>query len=156
MKDESAQDSLRVIVLLSDGDDDQSRTSRKEAIASAQRAGAVIFPVSTADDNIGLGNGSPVGNEVLKQLADETGGTVFLHLNRKDLPKVFAAIKDQIDNMHLLSFVPAGPDRSGYHSLELAASSKAKVRLRAPKAYYGPRISGSIRSLSLLPLWLLA
>jgi Ca-activated chloride channel homolog len=138
MKDDSAQDSLRVIVLLSDGDDDQSRTSRKEAIASAQRAGTIIFCVSTSDDN-SVGRGNPAGNGVMKQLADETGGIAFLHLNRKDLPRVFATIKDQVDNMHLLSFVPADPDRSGqYRSLELAPSSKAKVRLRAPKGYYSP------------------
>lgn len=140
MKNDPVQDSLRVIVLLSDGEDDQSHTSRKEAIASAQRAGAVIFGVSTADDNRGdsLGRGSPIGNGVMKQLADETGGMAFLHLNRKDLSKAFAAIKDQIDNMHLLSYVPADPDHSGqYRSLELKPASKAKLRLRAPKGYYG-------------------
>ncbi len=50
---------------------------------------------------------------MIKQLADETGGVAFLHLSRKELPKIFAAIKDQIDNMHLLSYVPADPDQSG-------------------------------------------
>jgi len=75
---------------------------------------------------------------VIKQLADETGGVAFLHLSRKELPKIFAAIKDQIDNMHLLSYVPADPDQSGqYRSLELKPASKAKLRLRAPKGYYG-------------------
>ena len=51
MKNDPVQDSLRVIVLLSDGDDDQSHTNRREAIGSAQRVGAVIFGVSTGDDN---------------------------------------------------------------------------------------------------------
>ncbi len=68
MKNDPVQDSLRIIVLLSDGEDNQSRTNRKEAIASAQRAGAVIFSVSTGDDNGFPGRGSP-GNGILKQFA---------------------------------------------------------------------------------------
>jgi Ca-activated chloride channel family protein len=134
MKNDPVQDSLRVVVLLSDGDDSQSRTNRKEAIAGAQRVGAVIFGVSTADDNDFLGRGSPTGNGVMKQFADETGGMAFLHLNRKDLPKVFAAIKGQIDNMHLLSYVPADPDHRGqYRSLELKPIRKPNYDCVRPR-----------------------
>ena len=47
MRTDSLQVARRVLVLLSDGDDNMSRVSRSEAIAAAQNAGTVIFTVST-------------------------------------------------------------------------------------------------------------
>jgi len=135
MKNDPVEDSLRVIVVLSDGDDNQSRTSRSEAIASAQRAGVVIFAVSTG---YSPSRQTARGDGILKALASETGGLAFLTLSHKEVPKVFATIRDQIDNMQLLSYVPADPGPAGqYHSLELKPASTTKLRLRAPKGYYG-------------------
>jgi Ca-activated chloride channel homolog len=130
LKGGSSQDSFRVIVLLSDGGDNQSRNTLKDAIASAQRAGAVIFAVSTDESAYG-------GGETMKHLAEQTGGIAFLHLNKKDLPKVFTIIREQIENMRLLSYVPAGPVHDGhYRSVELRASSKNNLKLRFPKGYF--------------------
>jgi len=130
-----SHDSFRVIVLLSDGGDNQSRTTRNDAIASAQRAGAVIFAVST-DENSYTAAGSAPGNQTLKHLADETGGLAFLHLNKKELPKVFTIIKEQIENMRLLSYVPADPLRDRqYRSVELKPA-KNDLKLRFPKGCF--------------------
>ena len=138
MKNDPVEDSLRVIVLLSDGEDDQSHISHEDAIASAQRAGAVIFGVSTWDDSRSLGFGNPHGDGTLKEITDKTGGMAFLHLNRKDIPKAFAVIKEQIDNMYLLSYLPADPDYRGqYRTIELKPTPNAKLKLRSPKGYYG-------------------
>jgi VWFA-related protein len=120
MKNDPVKDALRVVVLLSDGEDDQSHSTLKDAIASAQRARVVIFAVSTKDDSAPFAGHGGRGNETLKHFADETGGVVFLHLNKKNLSKVFTDIKDQIDNMHLLSYVPSDPGHNGqYRSVEL-------------------------------------
>jgi Ca-activated chloride channel family protein len=130
LKGGSSQDSFRVIVLLSDGGDNQSHNTRKDAIASAQRAGAVIFAVSTDENTYG-------GGETMKHLADETGGIAFLHLNKKDLPRVFTIIKEQIENLRLLSYIPADPVHDGqYRSVELKPSSKNNLKLRFPKGYF--------------------
>jgi Ca-activated chloride channel family protein len=130
-----SQDSFRVIVLLSDGEDNQSHNTRNDAIASAQRAGAVIFAVSTDENSYGARGGAR-GNETLKHLADETGGIAFLHLNKKELPKVFTIIEEQIENMRLLSYVPADPLHDGqYRSVELKPA-KNDLKLRFPKGYF--------------------
>jgi Ca-activated chloride channel homolog len=130
-----SHDFFRVILLLSDGGDNASRNTRNEAIKRAQRAGVVIFAVSTDENSYGAA-GSGRGNETLKNLADETGGMAFLHLNKKELPKVFTIIEKQIENVRLLSYVPAEPLRNGqYRLVELKPASKNNLKLRFPKGY---------------------
>jgi len=133
MKKDPTEPSRRVIVLISDGDDNQSHIGRAEAITSTQEAGAVIFAISTAPEAYGNAH----GDNVLKQFSEQTGGLAFLQLNRKDLSKVFATIKEQIDNMGVLSYVPASPLQNGQRrTLELKSASNRKLKFRAPKAYY--------------------
>jgi VWFA-related protein len=132
MQADSTQPARRVLVVLSDGGDNMSHFTREETIATALRAGTVIFTVSTSE--------SPNGNldsSRLEQFADKTGGQAFLHLNRKDLPKVFSSIKEQIGNMYALTFVPAATGKAGdYRPIELKITSGKKTKLRAPKGYY--------------------
>ena len=135
IKDGPLQNSFRVILLLSDGGDNQSHNTRNDAIAAAQRAGVVIFAVSTDENSYGAASGAR-GNETLKHLADETGGIAFLHLNKKELPKVFTIIEEQIENMRLLSYIPADPLHDGqYRSVELKPAKK-DLKLRFPKGYF--------------------
>jgi len=128
------QPARRVLVVLSDGEDNLSYVNRDEAIAAAQKAGAVIFVINTRENFPGF-----VDNSRLQQFADKTGGSAFVHLHRTDLPKAFATISEQIESMYALTFVPSGFGKPGrYHSLELKVTSDKKVKLRAPKGYYAP------------------
>ena len=125
----------RVIVLIGDGHDNASHIDHKQAIARAQTAGVVIFALDTETHFSTFGGGDD--DSMLEQFAEQSGGLAFLHLDRKDVPKVFATIKEQIDNMRVLSYVPAAPLQNGQRrSLELKSASNRKLKLRAPKAYY--------------------
>ena len=126
----------RVLVILSDGDDNQSHISLDTAIASAQRAMTVIFTVSTGwvESHTGIELRSDIA---LKHLAERTGGTAFLHLEAKNMPKVFADIQGQIDGMYAVTYIPAQSGQAGqYHEIELKAISNKHLRVRAPKGYY--------------------
>jgi Ca-activated chloride channel family protein len=145
MKTDSSRDFLRVIVLVSDGEDNHSQTDLKQAIASAQRAGVVIFTIDTGDfvwdepvPLILVNQGLRTGPVTLHDLADETGGVAFLNLDVKGVSRAFAAIKEQIDNMYLLSYVPPDTNpRIQHHSLKInPIHGKDRLRIRAPKGYY--------------------
>ena len=132
---------LRVLILLSDGDDNSSRSDLKQAIASAQRAGVVIFAVDTAPIFFGEtaipAPRSERGAAILVQLTRETGGAAFLDLDRQGVTKAFTTIKEQIDNMYLLSYVPSDHSGTKYHSLKIGLNSqKSKVKVRAAHGYY--------------------
>jgi Ca-activated chloride channel family protein len=132
MQGDPTQPARRVLVILSDGGDNSSHVNHDDAIAAAQKAGTAIFAVSTSENP-----NANLDSRRLEQFADKTGGHAFLHLSRKDLPKVFSSIREQIENMYAVTFVPADIGRSGeYHSIELKMTSDKQVKLRAPKGYY--------------------
>ncbi|HET9183461.1 MAG TPA: VWA domain-containing protein [Candidatus Angelobacter sp.] len=127
--------SFRVLILLSDGGDNMSNTPLQDAIASAQRTGTVIFAVATGASS--MSEPGNRGNRILNDFAEKTGGMAFLDVNPKNLPKILNAIEKQIDNMHLLSYVPADPGRNDqYHSVKLHPISNGKLKFRAPAGYY--------------------
>jgi len=136
MKTDELQPSRRVLVILSDGDDNMSHISRDEAIAKALGAGVIIFSVSTADDSSAPYVQGARGESTLEDFAEETGGEAFLHLNRKKIDQTFSALTEAINNIYFVTFEPADASEKGLHRIELKVSGKDKIRLRAPKGYY--------------------
>jgi len=136
IKADQALPARRVLVILSDGDDNQSHISLNTAIASAQRAMAVIFAVGTGEIESPTGIGVP-GDIKLKRLAEQTGGAAFLHHKANDMSKVFAEIQGQIDGMYAVTYIPAQSGQAGrHHEIEVKAISNKHLRVRAPKGYY--------------------
>jgi VWFA-related protein len=81
----------RAIVLVSDGDDNQSRVLRQEAIEMAQRAGVIIYTISTNLSNI-----HDSGDHNLQMLADATGGRAFYPFKLQDLASDFSDIQTEL------------------------------------------------------------
>ena len=128
---DAAKPARRVLVALTDGGDNMSHVSHNEAIAAAQKAGVVVFAVSTSEQ------GGDLDSARLKQIAEKTGGLAFLHLSAKDLPKVFRNIQQQIDSMYIVSYVPQTYGKQdSRRTIELKAVSDKKLKFRAPAAYY--------------------
>lgn len=126
----------RVLILLTDGDDNASRISIDAAISAAQRARAAIFAVSTreAEENI-YHQGHVDG--VLKKLAENTGGYAFLELSPKEIQKAFSKIGAQLDGMFEVDFVPTQAAKSGEpHLLQVKPGPGKKLRVQASKRYY--------------------
>jgi VWFA-related protein len=124
----------RAIVLVTDGDDNQSRVTREEAIDMAQRAEVIIYAIST---NIS-GNTSR-GDKVLERLADATGGRAFFPFKDQDIPSYFSAIQDELRSQYLLAYRPADFEPDGrFRSIEVLAK-KNNLRVRTRRGYYAPR-----------------
>lgn len=129
LKTDTTKPERRVLILLSDGGDNQSQYSSEESIAAAQEAGVVIFTVS-------VGEVLPdSGRRILERLAHETGGEAFLNVG--NVNKVFAKLGNQIQNMYSLTYEPAEHDnKGGLRSIELKPAGDKKIKLRAPKGCY--------------------
>jgi VWFA-related protein len=124
----------RAIVLLSDGDDNQSHVTREEAIDMADRAGVIVYTIST---NV---TGSPdKGDKVLERIADATGGRAFFPFQLTDIANNFMEIQEELRSQYMLSYSPAGfrPDGS-YHTIDITAKSHKNLRVRSRRGYYAP------------------
>ena len=90
----------KAIVILSDGEDNQSEHTRAQAIEMAQRAEVLIYAISTDDSGLILR-----GDKVLEDLASATGGRAFFPYKMKDITHSFAAIEDELRSQYAVSYL---------------------------------------------------
>jgi len=124
----------KAIVILSDGEDNQSEYTRAQAIEMAERAEVLIYAISTDDSGLILR-----GDKVLEDLASATGGRAFFPYKMKDITHSFAAIEDELRSQYDVSYKPSNFDADGrYRSIEINALKK-DLQVRARRGYYAPR-----------------
>jgi Ca-activated chloride channel family protein len=124
----------RAIVLLSDGEDNQSHVTREEAIEMAQRAEAIVYAIST---NVSGTKG--LGDKVLERIAEATGGRAFFPFQIRDVANAFAEIQDELRSQYAVSYKPADFKADGhFRSIEIVASDRKNFRVRARRGYYAP------------------
>jgi len=134
LKDRPDHPTRKAIVVVSDGEDNQSDVSRAQAIEMAQRAEVIIYAISTDDSGLILR-----GDKVLEQIAEATGGRAFFPFKMKDITHSFAAIEDELRSQYVVSYKPADFDADGrYRSIEISALKK-DLQVRARKGYFAPQ-----------------
>jgi VWFA-related protein len=124
----------KAIVILSDGEDNQSEYTSAQAIEMAQRAEVLVYAISTDDSGLILR-----GDRVLEDLASATGGRAFFPYKMKDITRSFAAIEDELRSQYAVSYKPTDFDADGrYRSIQITALKK-DLQVRARRGYYAPR-----------------
>jgi VWFA-related protein len=124
----------RAIVVVSDGEDNQSDVSLAQAIEMAQRSEVIIYAISTDDSGLVLR-----GDKVLEQLADATGGRAFFPFKMKDIKSSFAAIEDELRSQYIVSYQPADFMANGQYRLVQITALKKDLQVRARRGYYAPQ-----------------
>ena len=133
VNDKGSTATRRAIILLSDGDDNQSRVSREEAVEMAQKAEVIIYTISTNTSGQKL-----KGDKVLEHFAEQTGGRAFFPFKIQDVSDAFSQIQDELRSQYAISYKPADLEpNSKYHSIQILADNK-KYKVRARKGYYAP------------------
>jgi VWFA-related protein len=94
----------RALLVVSDGGDNASARTLGEIVAQARRANAAVYSIILSDsDN---GEAKP---QVLKKLAEETGGEAFKPEHGQEVSSAFAQIAREIRSGYLLGFSPRTP-----------------------------------------------
>jgi VWFA-related protein len=145
----------RVMILISDGDDNLSTHTRAEAIEMAQRTSVVIYTISTSTQWITLddpgkeksGNRKyhlTEGDKILQDLADETGGRAFYPYHVDDLDQSFQDIGEELRNQYSIAYNPANHALDGrYHKITIDVPEHKGYQVRARRGYYA-RVSGDV------------
>src|SRR5579864_1532701 len=134
LKDRPERPVRKAIVIVSDGEDNQSEYTKAQAIEMAQRAEVIIYAISTDDSGLVMR-----GDKVLEQLADATGGRAFFPFKMKDITHSFASIEDELRSQYVVSYRPANFDADGrYRSIEIS-SLKKDLQVRARRGYFAPQ-----------------
>jgi len=123
----------KAVVLLSDGDDNQSHVTREEAIEMAQRAEVIVYTIST---NLS-GNGGH-GDKVLQRIADATGGRAYVPFQITEVANAFAAIQEELRSQYAISYTPSDFRADGhYRTIDILAQEKG-LHVRSRRGYFAP------------------
>jgi Ca-activated chloride channel homolog len=138
----------RVMILISDGEDNLSTHTRTEAIELAQRTSVVIYTISTSTQWVSLEETDPnktsdrkyhltEGDKILRDLAEETGGRAFFPYHVDDLDQSFQDIGDELRNQYSIAYQPANYVLDGrYHKIRVEVPDHKGYQVRARRGYY--------------------
>jgi Ca-activated chloride channel family protein len=123
----------RAIIVLSDGEDNQSHVTREEAIEMAQRAEVIVYCISTNISGVKLH-----GDKVMERIAEATGGRPFFPFKVEDVADAFTEIQDELRSQYALAYRPADLQRDGrFHSIDIVADHK-DLHVRTRRGYFAP------------------
>src|SRR5437899_5780576 len=138
----------RVMILISDGEDNLSTHTRSEAIEMAQRTSVVIYTISTSTQWVSLSETNPnktsdrkyhltEGDKILQELAEETGGRAFFPYHVDDLDQSFQDIGDELRNQYSIAYLPANYVLDGrYHKIRIEVPEHKGYQVRARRGYF--------------------
>jgi len=138
----------RVMILISDGEDNLSIHTRADAIEMAQRYSVVIYTISTSTQWVSLSETNPAktadrkyhltdGDKILQDLAEETGGRAFFPYHVDDLDQSFQDIGDELRNQYSIAYAPGNYILDGrYHRIRIDVPEHKGYQVRARHGYY--------------------
>jgi len=126
----------RAMVVLSDGEDNQSRYTRDQALEMAQKADVTIYTISTNITRV-----ESDGDKILRYFANETGGQVYFPFKASDLTQSFENIANELRHQYNIFYRPEPLKADGlYHSVEIKVKSRKDLVVRCRKGYYAPKL----------------
>jgi Ca-activated chloride channel family protein len=133
-REQPPEEFRRAIVVLSDGEDNQSRWTRDQALEMAQKADVVIYTISTNSTGLEAG-----GDKVLRYFAQETGGQTFTPFKVSDLDQSFENIANELRHQYIIVYRPEPFKADGqYHSVDVKVKNRKDLVVRARHGYYAP------------------
>lgn len=124
----------KAMILISDGDDNQSHAYLDDAIKECQRAETIVYAIST--------NTSPThdrGDTVLGKIAEATGGRAFYPRRLEDMPSSFQAIQEELRSQYALVYKPADFKNDGSFRTIYLFCLDRQYKVRAMKGYFAPK-----------------
>lgn len=135
MMDQPRDKFRRAMIIISDGDDTQSRYTRDQALEMAQKADVVIYAISTNTKRDDLD-----GDKVLRYLTDETGGQAFFPFKVEDLDQNFENIANELRHQYNAFYRPEPLKADGlYHQVSVKVKTRKDLVVKARKGYYAPK-----------------
>jgi len=124
----------KAMILISDGDDNQSRVHPDEAIKECQRADTIIYAIST--------NWTPSrgkGDRVLEEMSTATGGNVFFPPSVEEMSNSFKQVEEELRSQYSLVYTPADFKYNGEFRTIYLYCNDRRYQVRAKKGYFAPR-----------------
>lgn len=105
---ESALNTRRAVILLTDGDDTSSRMKIQDAIERSQKADALVYAIGIGDRY-----SFNVDEGALRKIAEQTGGRAYFPRNERELRDAFKQVQQDLREQYLIAYSPSNKARDG-------------------------------------------
>jgi len=132
----------RVLLVVTDGEDDASRKTFEDAIRAAQQSDATIYPIGvfSEDDRKNDKKGVRTATRVLKQLAEATGGEAYFPADLAQVVPICEQVAQEIRNQYTIGYYPSNTKKDGtFRSIQVQLTSPkgyGKLSVRTRSGYY--------------------
>jgi VWFA-related protein len=127
-------DVRKVIILVSDGDDNYSRALQSDAVKMCQRAETVVYAIST-DTSPSRGK----GGDALETIAKATGGQVYYPVRLEEMAIYFKSIEEELRSQYSLEYRPSDFKLDGGFRTIYLQSTDRRFHVRARTGYFAPK-----------------
>ncbi len=130
----------RALVILSDGDDNQSLHTRDQALEMAHANEVVIYTISTTGQGMEgrsqISKAETEGDKVLRYFAEETGGVSYFPFKVEDMAQDFANIANELRHQYNISYRPEPLILDGlFHPISLKVKGRRDLSVRVARGY---------------------
>ncbi|HXU21364.1 MAG TPA: VWA domain-containing protein, partial [Verrucomicrobiae bacterium] len=139
----------RVLLVVTDGDDDASEKSFEDAVKAAEQSNATIYAVGVFSQDDLKTDKKMVrhSKKVLAELSEATGGQAYFPDNLEDVTPVCEQIAQEIRNQYTIGYYPTDTAKDGsFRSVALKVTppgGRGKLLVRTRTGYYAPKASSS-------------
>ena len=123
-----------VIVLITDGYDEDSQTKMEDALVAAQSAHAAVYVIGVG----GIAGISLKGERALRKIARETGGRVFFPSREQELPAVHELVAEDVQQRYLITYSPTNQAADGAWRRIALSTTDSSHRIRTRAGYFAP------------------
>jgi VWFA-related protein len=139
----AGQSGRRVVILITDGDDNSSRVSLTETLEAAQKNDITIYSISTNSSAFFGSKEQERGDKTLKKFSEETGGKAFFPLKIQDLASSFLDIHDELRSQYQIGYRTTNPKLDGtFRKIRLDVTDR-RYKARARSGYYMPKAAAT-------------
>ena len=124
----------KAIILVSDGDDNYSHALESDAIKECQRAETIVYAISTD-----VSPSKDKGDDVLKAIAEATGGQAFYPTRIEDVGSSFTGIEEELRSQYLLEYRPANFKQDGAFRTIYLQANDPRYHVRTHTGYFAPK-----------------
>jgi VWFA-related protein len=139
----------KVLLVITDGEDNASRYTFEELLRAAQKSSAVIYTIGLlgSEEPGGLfkihGASAHRAGKILEKIAEATGGQAFLPRSLDEVEGTCEQVAHDIRNQYTLAYYPSNTRKDGtFRAVRIdafAPGTHTKLPVRTRPGYYAPK-----------------
>jgi Ca-activated chloride channel family protein len=130
----------RVLLIVTDGEDNTSRNSLEKTVREIQKTNTVIYTIGLLGDENKKAKSR--ARKALKEIAEASGGLAFFPENVDDVHNICEQVAHDIRNQYTLAYYPTNTKRDGtFRAVQveiIPPRGRGKLVARTRNGYYAP------------------